>query len=202
MLEDIFRNNRRWSAAQTAADPEYFRSLANLQAPEFFWIGCSDSRVPANQVAGLKPGEVFVHRNVANVVHSSDMNLLSALEFAIEALGVQHVIVCGHYGCGGIRAAFHDERNGIVDHWLAPVRATYRRHRRTIDGQASEAQKLDALCEANIRDRVRDVATTTIVRDAWHRGQELAIHGWVYGLADGLLRDLGVSVQRPDDVAD
>ncbi len=202
MIADLLANNRAWSRARTAADPDFFPRLARQQRPDYLWIGCADSRVPANEIVGLDPGELFVHRNVANLAPPSDINFLSVLSFAVVVLRIRHVIVCGHYGCGGIRAAFHDERNGIVDHWLAPVRATYRRHRRTIDGQASEAQKLDALCEANIRDRVRDVATTTIVRDAWHRGQELAIHGWVYGLADGLLRDLGVSVQRPDDVAD
>jgi carbonic anhydrase len=196
MLDDIFRNNRRWSAAQTAADPEYFRRLANLQAPEFFWIGCSDSRVPANQVAGLQPGEVFVHRNVANVVHSSDMNLLSALEFAIEALGVRHVIVCGHYGCGGVRASLTDNTEGLANHWVEPIRRLARRRGGELAPLDPDA-RLDRLAELNVAEGVERVAETPILRAAWRRGQPVAIHGLIYGLKDGLLRDLGCSCAGP-----
>jgi carbonic anhydrase len=200
MIHDLFRNNRAWSVARTTADPDFFPRLARQQRPDYLWIGCADSRVPANEIVGLDPGELFVHRNVANLAPPSDINFLSVLSFAVVVLQIKHVIVCGHYGCGGIRAALLDERNGIVDHWLAPVRASYRRHRRSIDGLEDEADRINALCEANVRDRVKDVAATTIVRDAWRRGQPLAIHGWIYGLADGLLRDLEVSVEGPDEV--
>jgi carbonic anhydrase len=196
MLDDIFRNNRRWSAAQTAADPEYFRSLANLQAPEFFWIGCSDSRVPANQVAGLKPGEVFVHRNVANVVHSSDMNLLSALEFAIEALGVRHVIVCGHYGCGGVKASLEDRTEGLANHWIEPIRRLARRNGATL-APLDPPGRIDRLAELNVAEGVERIAETPILRAAWRRGQPVAIHGLIYGLKDGLLRDLGCTCAGP-----
>jgi carbonic anhydrase len=202
MLEDLLKNNRAWSVARTTADPDFFPRLARQQRPDYLWIGCADSRVPANEIVGLDPGELFVHRNVANLAPPSDINFLSVLSFAVVVLKIKHVIVCGHYGCGGIRAALLDERNGIVDHWLAPVRASYRRHRRAIDAHASDAERINALCEANARDRVRDVAATTIVRDAWSRGQKIAIHGWIYGLADGLLRDLGVSVEGPEEVPD
>lgn len=202
MVEDLFKNNRAWSVARTETDPDFFPRLARQQRPDYLWIGCADSRVPANEIVGLDPGELFVHRNVANLAPPSDINFLSVLSFAVVVLKIKHVIVCGHYGCGGIRAAFLDERNGIVDHWLAPVRASYRRHRQSIDAHAGDAERMNALCEANVRDRVRDVAATTIVRDAWGRGQKLAIHGWIYGLADGLLRDLEVSVEGPEEVAD
>ena len=202
MIDDLFRNNRAWSVARTTADPDFFPRLARQQRPDYLWIGCADSRVPANEIVGLDPGELFVHRNVANLAPPSDINFLSVLSFAVVVLQIKHVIVCGHYGCGGIRAALLDERNGIVDHWLAPVRASYRRHRRAIDALDDETDRINALCEANVRDRVKDVAATTIVRDAWRRGQPLAIHGWIYGLADGLLRDLEVSIQGPDEVAD
>lgn len=197
MIDELFAKNRAWSVARNRADPDFFPRLARQQRPDFLWIGCADSRVPANDIVGLDPGELFVHRNVANLAPPSDINFLSVLSFAVVSLRIRHVIVCGHYGCGGIRAALLDERNGIVDHWLAPVRATYRRHRREIDALPGISQRIDALCEANVRDRVKDVAATTIVRDAWSRGQALAVHGWIYGLADGLLRDLEVTVTGP-----
>lgn len=197
MIDDLMANNRAWSTARSRADPDFFPRLARQQRPDYLWVGCADSRVPANEIVGLDPGELFVHRNVANLAPPSDINFLSVLAFAVNALNIRHVIVCGHYGCGGIKAVYHDERNGIVDHWLAPVRATFRRHRATIDAIDDEAGRIDALCECNVRDRVRDVASTTIVRDAWKQGHALAIHGWIYALADGLLRDLGVSVASP-----
>jgi carbonic anhydrase len=189
MLTSIFDRNRVWSEAMTAADPRYFQRLASLQSPEFFWIGCSDSRVPANVVAGLDPGEVFVHRNVANVVHSSDMNLLSALEFAVEVLKVRHVIVCGHYGCGGVRASLADGTDGLANHWIQPIRRLAQRKASDLDGLSGEA-RLDRLSELNVADGVSKVAETPILRAAWKRGQDIALHGWIYGLADGRLRDL------------
>ena len=200
MIDDLLAKNRLWSVNRSKADPDFFPRLARQQRPDYLWVGCADSRVPANDIVGLDPGELFVHRNVANLAPPSDINFLSVLAFAVNALEVKHVIVCGHYGCGGIKAAFRDERNGIVDHWLEPVRASYRRHRQQIDAIGGEAYRIDALCEFNVRDRVKDVASTTIVRDAWKKGQDLAIHGWIYSLADGLIRDLEATVTGPADV--
>ena len=198
MLSDIFARNRRWSESMTADDPGYFRRLAELQSPEFFWIGCSDSRVPANVIAGLDAGEVFVHRNVANVVHSSDMNLLSALEFAVEILGVRHVIVCGHYGCGGVRASLEDATEGLARHWIEPIRRLAQRNKATLDGLQAHA-RVDRLAELNVIEGVARVAETPILRAARHRGQQVQIHGLVYGLRDGLLRDLGCSYTTEQD---
>ena len=198
MLSDIFARNRRWSESMTADDPGYFRRLAELQSPEFFWIGCSDSRVPANVIAGLDAGEVFVHRNVANVVHSSDMNLLSALEFAVEILEVRHVIVCGHYGCGGVRASLEDATEGLARHWIEPIRRLAQRNKATLDGLQAHA-RVDRLAELNVIEGVARVAETPILRAARHRGQQVQIHGLVYGLRDGLLRDLGCSYTTEQD---
>jgi len=200
MIDDLLARNRAWSVNRSKADPDFFPRLARQQRPDYLWVGCADSRVPANEIVGLDPGELFVHRNVANLAPPSDINFLSVLAFAVNALGVKHVIVCGHFGCGGIKAAYKDERNGIVDHWLEPVRASFRRHRLKIEAIAGEAERIDALCEFNVCDRVRDVANTTIVRDAWKKGQKLAIHGWIYALADGLVRDLQVTVTGPADI--
>jgi carbonic anhydrase len=198
MLSDIFARNRHWSESMTADDPGYFRRLAELQSPEFFWIGCSDSRVPANVIAGLDAGEVFVHRNVANVVHSSDMNLLSALEFAVEILEVRHVIVCGHYGCGGVRASLEDATEGLARHWIEPIRRLAQRNKATLDGLQAQA-RVDRLAELNVIEGVARVAETPILRAARRRGQQVQIHGLVYGLRDGLLRDLGCSCTTEQD---
>jgi len=200
MPHTIFERNRMWSAAMTKADPGYFRRLANLQSPRFFWIGCSDSRVPANVVAGLDPGEVFVHRNVANVVHSSDMNLLSALEFAVEALKVSHVIVCGHYGCGGVRASLADGTEGLANHWIEPIRRLAQRRAGDLEGLAPDA-RLDRLSELNVAEGVARVSETPIMRAAWRRGLDVSLHGWVYGLGDGLLRDLQCGCQSRHSAA-
>lgn len=189
VLSDLMKRNVAWSEARAASEPGYFPRLAAQQAPEFLWIGCSDSRVPANVVAGLDPGEVFVHRNVANVVHSSDMNLLSALEFAVDALGVREIIVCGHYGCGGVRAACEDEMpHGLADHWLEPIRRLAHTHEGEL---ASVREPLDRLAELNVLEGVARVAETPILRRAWARGAGVRIHGLIYGLVDGRLRDLG-----------
>lgn len=196
MLSDIFTRNRVWSEAMVADDPDYFRRLAAIQRPEFFWIGCSDSRVPANVVAGLQPGMVFVHRNVANVIHSSDMNLLSTLEFAVEELAVQHVIVCGHYGCGGVRAAVAERTQGLANHWIEPIRRLAQRHSAELDGIAEEQARLDRLSELNVVEGVARVAETPILRAAWARGADVAVHGLIYGLRDGRLRNLGCTVTR------
>ncbi len=196
-LERLFENNRRWARRQLEADPDYFKRLAALQAPAYLWIGCSDSRVPANQIIGLAPGEVFVHRNVANLVVSSDMNCLSVLQFAVEVLRVRHVIVCGHYGCGGVRAACENRQLGLIDNWLRHIKDVYSRHREELEAIADPAARADRLCELNVVEQVRNVCHTTIVQNAWARGQALAVHGLIYGLTDGLLRDLAVRITGP-----
>ncbi len=194
MLKDLFARNLEWARAHVAADPEYFRRLAAQQAPEYLWIGCADSRVPANVITGLDPGEVFVHRNVANLVHPADMNCLAVLQFAVEVLKVRHIIVCGHYGCGGVHAAMSGEGNGLLDHWLEPIRELARQHDGSLAPIQDQGVRLNRLCELNVAAQVRRVAETPIVRQAWARGHGVAIHGWVYGINDGLLRDLECGV--------
>ena len=191
-LTELFERNRAWAAAITEDDPSFFAALAERQAPEYLWIGCSDSRVPANQIVGLPPGDVFVHRNVANVVVHTDLNCLSVLQYAVDILGVKHVIVCGHYGCGGVEAALEGTRHGLIDNWLRHVTDVAEKH---ADELASlpEGQRLDRLCELNIVEQVANISQTTIVEDAWGRGQALTVHGLVYDLHDGILHDLGVS---------
>ncbi len=193
MLGNLLQKNRAWAVRQQSSDPDYFRRLASQQTPEYLWIGCSDSRVPANEIVDLDPGELFVHRNVANLAIPTDINFLSVLAFAVNVLKIKHIIVCGHYGCGGVRAALGDSRNGVIDHWLEPVREVYRHQRVHIDPIRNIADQVNALCEFNVMAQVEAVARTTIVRDAWARGHHLTIHGWIYGLSDGLLRDLDVS---------
>jgi carbonic anhydrase len=192
-LAELFANNRAWAADQVARDPGFFAKLAERQSPEYLWIGCSDSRVPANQIVGLAPGEVFVHRNVANLVVHTDLNCLSVLQYAIDVLGVRHVIVCGHYGCGGVRAARDGSRHGIVDNWLRYVIDVAEKHADELAQLADDERRFDRLCELNVAEQVANVCETTIVEDAWARGQDLTVHGLVYGLEDGLLRELGVS---------
>lgn len=193
MLESLLARNIEWSAARHDADPGYFARLAALQAPEFFWIGCSDSRVPANVVAGLDPGEVFVHRNVANVVHSADLNLLSALEFAVEALKVREIIVCGHYGCGGVKAATEDLPHGLSDHWLEPIRRLARSYAVDLAACGGDEDRRDKLAELNVIEGVRRVSETPILQKAWARGADVRVHGLIYGLKDGRLRNLDCS---------
>ena len=190
LLEHLFANNRAWAAAMARRDPDFFGRLSRQQRPRYLWIGCSDSRVPANQIVDLLPGDMFVHRNVANVVVHTDLNCLSAVQFAVDVLRVEHVIVCGHYGCGGVLAALRQEKLGLVDNWLGHVQDVHARHRAQLDALDSEARRHDRLCELNVLEQVVNVARTTVVRDAWARGQSLAVHGWVYDIADGLLRDL------------
>ena len=196
MLKDLIDRNIAWSARVHAEAPGYFDRLATRQSPEFFWIGCSDSRVPANVIAGLDPGEVFVHRNVANVVHSSDLNLLSALEFAVEALSIREIIVCGHYGCGGVKAATEDMPHGLADHWLEPIRRLARGHAEALARIGSEEARRDRLAELNVLDGVARVAETPILRQAWGKGTPVRVHGLIYALKDGLLRDLDCTVDR------
>lgn len=194
MLDDLLARNVAWSKQRHDEEPGYFTRLAALQAPEFFWIGCSDSRVPANVVAGLDPGEVFVHRNVANIVHSSDMNLLSALEFAVDALHVREIIVCGHYGCGGVKAATEDLPHGLADHWLEPIRRLARAYAVDLRREPDLEAQRDRLAELNVVEGVRRVCETPILQRAWRRGADVRVHGLIYGLKDGLLRDLDCSI--------
>ncbi|WP_330628067.1 carbonic anhydrase (plasmid) [Thioclava litoralis] len=194
MLNDLLARNVAWSKQRHDEEPDYFTRLAALQAPEFFWIGCSDSRVPANVVAGLDPGEVFVHRNVANIVHSSDMNLLSALEFAVDALHVREIIVCGHYGCGGVKAATEDLPHGLADHWLEPIRRLARAYAVDLGREVDLEAQRDRLAELNVVEGVRRVCETPILQRAWRRGANVRVHGLIYGLKDGRLRDLDCSI--------
>ena len=192
-LEDLFRNNREWSESIHRQDPEFFAKLSRQQSPNYLWIGCADSRVPANQIVGLMPGDVFVHRNIANMVVHTDLNCLSVMQFAVDILKIKHIIVVGHYGCSGVQAAMRRTRVGLADNWLRHVQDVHEKHEHSLRGCGSEAQVHDRLCELNVVEQVVNVSQTTIVEDAWARGQELTVHGIVYGLHDGLLRDLEVS---------
>ncbi|HZX31729.1 MAG TPA: carbonate dehydratase [Rhodocyclaceae bacterium] len=198
-LSHLFDFNKAWSKQMQEIDPEYFSRLSHLQTPEYLWIGCSDSRVPANQIIGLLPGEVFVHRNVANVVVHTDLNCLSVIQFAVEALKVKHIMVVGHYGCGGVKAALQKERVGLVDIWLRHVQDVHNKHLAEVANLPPEQQH-DRLCELNVLEQVANVCQTYVVQDAWKRGQRLTVHGWIYGLKDGLMRDLGCTVHRPEDL--
>jgi len=201
MLDHLKDNNRVWSEQMRAADADFFSRLVRQQAPDYLWIGCSDSRVPANVIVGLDPGELFVHRNVANLAPPQDANYLSVLQFAVDVLQVKHILVVGHYGCGGVSAAVDGARRGLVDHWLHPIREVAHEHRHALDAITDEQARLDRLCELNVIRQVRNVASDVFVQDAWKRGQSLHVHGWVYALADGLVNDLGVTVRGPEDVA-
>ena len=198
-LEPLLEANRRWAAATEAREPGFFTRLARQQSPRYMWIGCADSRVPANEITGLDPGEVFVHRNVANVVVHSDLNALSTIQFAVEHLKVKHIMVVGHYGCAGVRAAMRGLRIGLADNWLRHVQDVRLRHRRRIE-HLPAAQQEDVLCEMNVIEQVGNVALSTVIQDAWARDQPVSVHGWVYGLSDGLLKDLGVTMDRADTV--
>jgi len=200
-LPQLFEQNRAWALEMTTREPDFFTKLSGQQTPRFVWIGCSDSRVPANEIVGLAPGELFVHRNVANVVVHTDLNCLSVLQYAVEVLHVEHVIVCGHYGCGGIQAAYQRNSLGLIDNWLRHVQDVHDRHAAAISCQATDEAAIDRLCELNVIEQARNVCLTTIVRDAWSRGQSLAVHSWIYSLRDGLLRDLGFMATASDEVS-
>jgi carbonic anhydrase len=199
-LPELFLNNRRWAEACTANDANFFGRLKAQQTPAYLWIGCSDSRVPANEIVGLRPGELFVHRNVANVVVHSDLNCLSVLQYAVDVLRVRHVIVCGHYGCGGVRAALEDAKLGLIDNWLRHVQDVRAKHRADIEAAGDLDAQANRLCELNVIEQAANVCATTVVQDAWRRGQPVAIHAWIYAIDDGLLRDLGFTAAAPDDV--
>lgn len=198
-LSHLLDNNRDWAARICAEDPEFFSKLAQLQAPQYLWIGCSDSRVPANEITGLLPGEVFVHRNIANLVVHTDLNCLSVIQFAVDVLKVRHIMVVGHYGCGGVGAALRNERLGLIDNWLRHIQDVRDKHRALLT-EIPEAKRADRLCELNVLEQVVNVAETTIVHDAWTRGQALTVHGWIYALSDGRLRDVGFTVSAMDEI--
>ncbi|MBI4290431.1 MAG: carbonate dehydratase [Betaproteobacteria bacterium] len=199
-LPQLFENNRAWVEKMTGQDPDFFRRLAAVQSPQYLWIGCSDSRVPANQITGLQPGEVFVHRNVANAVIHTDLNCLSVMQFAVDVLEVSHVIVCGHYGCGGVKAALTGERLGLIDNWLHHIKDVRDKHSELLGPDMHMTARWERLCALNVIEQVMHVTQTTIVRDAWSRGRNLMIHGWIYRLSDGKLNDLGVSVVGSSEV--
>ena len=200
-LSHLLENNRAWSERRRRLDPEFFTRLSQQQRPRYLWIGCADSRVPANEIVGLLPGELFVHRNIANVVVHSDLNCLSVMQFAVDVLQIEHIIVCGHYGCSGVSVALQNQRVGLADNWLRHVQDVHSKHDAKVAELADVMQRIDRLCELNVIEQVANVCQTTIVRDAWDRGQELAVHGWIYGLKDGLVRDLGSTVKETTEAA-
>lgn len=200
-VEQLFENNRIWASSIQVRDPDFFPTLSRQQSPDYLWIGCSDSRVPANQIVGLLPGQLFVHRNVANVVVHTDLNCLSVMQFAVDALQVEHIIVCGHYGCGGVQAALQNRKLGLIDNWLRHVQDVMQKHRGQLAALVDEGEQLDRLCELNVIEQVLNVCQTTIVQQAWERGQALVVHGWIYGLHNGLLQDLNISIAGQDQLA-
>lgn len=200
-LKNLIESNRGWAREIQARDPGFFQALSKQQSPQYLWVGCSDSRVPANEIVRLMPGELFVHRNVANVVVHTDLNCLSVMQYAVEVLKVKHIIVCGHYGCGGVKAALHNYKLGLIDNWLRHVQDVKGKHETLLAGVNGASQRLDKLCELNVIEQVFNVCQTTIVQSAWERGQELAVHGWIYGLSDGLLRDLNICATNQDELA-
>jgi carbonic anhydrase len=201
-LDALFEKNREWAESVKTSDPLFFEKLAAQQSPDYLWIGCSDSRVPANQIVGLMPGEIFVHRNVANMVVHTDFNCLTVLQYAVDVLQVKHVMVVGHYGCGGIIAAYENADNGLIDNWLRNIKDVQHRHRKKIEAIEDKEARLELLCELNVKTQVAHVCHTTIAQNAWQRGQPLAVHGWVYSLKDGLLKDLDCTVDGADQIAD
>jgi len=196
----LFENNRKWASQISQSDPAFFSTLAHQQNPEFLWIGCSDSRVPANEIIGLRPGELFVHRNVANLVIHTDMNCLSVLQYAVDILKTKHIIVCGHYGCGGVRAALESRPHGLIDNWLRHIRDLHQRRSAELSRLSTEEGRINRLCELNVIEGVTNVGNTTVVQEAWQRGQAVTVHGWIYAISDGLLTDLDVCVSSVADV--
>jgi carbonic anhydrase len=199
-LKKLFDNNLQWAKSRTAEDPDFFNKLLHQQKPEYLWIGCSDSRVPANEIVGLLPGELFVHRNVANIVVHSDLNCLSVMQFAVDVLKVKHIIVCGHYGCGGVKAALDDTRLGLIDNWVQHIKDVKGKHREIIAGIEDNKTREDTLCELNVVEQILNVCNTTIVQDAWTRNQPLSVHGWIYAINDGVLRDLETTIDNANEI--
>lgn len=201
-LQTLLDNNVKWADGINQEDPEFFQRLSEAQAPEYLWIGCSDSRVPANEIVGLLPGEIFVHRNIANLVVHTDFNCMSVIEYSVKVLKVKHIIVCGHYGCGGVKAAIENTSHGLIDNWLYNIRNTYYRNKYRMDSLSSEEERHNYLCELNVLQQTKNVAHSHVVQEAWASGQELTIHGWIYSLKNGLVNDLGIDIHSPDDLAD
>lgn len=201
VLKNLFEKNRQWAAKVRESDPDFFLNLSRQQNPEFLWIGCSDSRVPANQIVDMLPGQIFVHRNIANLVIHTDLNCLSVIQYAVEVLMVKHIIVCGHYGCGGVRAALENREHGLIDNWLRNIKDVYRWHREKIDALRGERERIDLLCELNVAEQVANICHTTIVQGAWKAGRELAVHGWIYSIENGILKDLNVCVTSPEEIS-
>ena len=201
VLKKLLDNNRSWAEKIKESDPDFFMKLSKQQNPEYLWIGCSDSRVPANQIVDLLPGEIFVHRNIANLVIHTDLNCLSVIQYAVEILRVKHIIVCGHYGCSGVNAAMENSEHGLIDNWLRNIKDIYRYHQARIDAVRDAKKKIDLLCELNVVEQVMNVCHTTMVQSAWKSGRELAVHGWVYSIEDGILRDLNVCITNPDEIS-
>jgi carbonic anhydrase len=200
ILKHLFDNNRAWAAKIKQSDPDFFTKLTRQQRPEYLWIGCSDSRVPANEIVNMLPGEIFVHRNIANLVVHTDLNCLSVIQYAVDVLKVKHIIVCGHYGCGGIQAALEGEAHGLIDNWLGHIKDVYRYHQNMIDAMRDETEKMNLLCELNVIEQVVNVAQTTVVQNAWRAGRALAVHGWIYAIADGILKDLDICIAGLDQI--
>lgn len=199
-LKNLFDNNRNWVKTRLAANPDFFKNMVDIQSPKYLWIGCSDSRMPPNEIVGLAPGELFVHRNVANLVLHTDINCLSVVQFAVEVLKVRHIIVCGHYGCSGVEAAMENKQHGLIDHWLCNIKDLYHDHQKELSDLGSEGDRFRRLCELNVPKQVYNLCYTQFVQNAWDRGQALSIHGWIYDLADGLLRDLNLCLDDPKDI--
>lgn len=199
-LSTLLEKNRRWAAEKIETQRDFFKSLVNIQTPEYLWIGCSDSRVPANEIVALDPGELFVHRNVANVVVHTDLNCLSVIQYAVDVLNVKHIMVVGHYGCGGVRAALMNKRYGLIDNWLRHIQDVHQKYRAIVDSAGDIRQQVDRLCELNVIEQTLNVCKTTVVHDAWARGQSLFVHGWIYGLDDGLIRDLKITMDSPHEM--
>ncbi|MFV1994440.1 MAG: carbonate dehydratase [Verrucomicrobiales bacterium] len=201
ILSNLFENNRAWAENITESIPDFFTTLSKQQSPEYLWIGCSDSRVPANEIVGLLPGEIFVHRNIANLVVHTDLNCLSVIQYAVEVLKVKHIIVCGHYGCGGVKAAMENREHGLIDNWLRHIKDIHRFRQDELDTLQDGQAKLDLMCEFNVVEQVANVCHTTIAQNAWKAGQELSVHGWIYSIADGQLKDLDVCITNPDEIS-
>jgi carbonic anhydrase len=201
VLKNLFEKNKNWAAKVKESTPDFFLNLSKQQNPEYLWIGCSDSRVPANEIVDVLPGEIFVHRNIANLVIHTDLNCLSVIQYAVEVLQVKHIIVCGHYGCGGVRAAMENKEHGLIDNWLRNIKDIYRFHQDEIDALHYEKEKIDLLCELNVVEQVANICHTTIVQCAWKSGQELTVHGWIYSIEDGILKDLDVCVTNLDEIS-
>ena len=201
ILKDLFESNKKWAKKIKESDPDFFKRLSKQQKPEYLWIGCSDSRVPANEIVDMMPGKLFVHRNIANIVVHTDLNCLSVIQYAVEVLKIKHIIVCGHYGCGGIQAAMDNQEHGLIDNWLRNIKDVYRYHEAKLDAIEDQKKKIDLLCELNVIEQVSNICHTTIVQNAWKSGQDVAVHGWIYNIKDGILKDLDVCITNKDEIS-